>query len=113
MLEETAEPRRRLGGTGDPVHDHLNYKPSFACGIPKSFVDAWSVEYFNGRAKDIHGNRIGKEYEDGRFTGKAIDPGDPPVYESAAGYLERHGLLIDGERERLLGDAFDPETVTR
>ena len=94
-------PRRRLGGTGDPVHEHLNYKPSFAFGVPTSFVEPWSVEHYNGRAKDIHGNPVGEEYDEGHFTGKAIDPSDPPVYEARASYLLRHALFIDGERERL------------
>ena len=113
LLKETAVPRRRLGGTGDPVHEHLNYKPSFAFGVPTSFVEPWSVEHYNGRAKDIHGNPVGEEYDEGHFTGKAIDPSDPPVYEARASYLLRHALFIDGERERLPADAFDPETVTR
>ena len=113
LLEETAEPRRRLGGTGDPVHEHLNYKPSFTFGIPEKFVDRCDVEFYNGRAKDIHGNPGGEEYRDGHFTGKAIDPSDPPIYESQPAYLHRHGLFIDGERERLSVDALDSGTVTR
>ena len=113
LLAEIAEPRRRLGGTGDPVHEHLNYKPSFTFGIPEKFVDHRDVDFYNGRAKDIHGNPVGKQYDDIHFTGKAIDPSDPPFYESQATYLRRNGLFIDGERERLSTDAFDPETVTR
>jgi len=38
---------------------------------------------------------------------KVIDLDDQPVFESQAAYLERHGLLTDGERECLPGDAFE------
>ena len=30
-----------------------------------------------------------------------FDPNDPPQFESEAAYLERHGLLLPGERRRL------------
>ena len=39
---------------------------------------------------------------------EALDPNDPPVYESEATYLKRHGLLIEGEEERA---DFTPETI--
>ena len=35
------------------------------------------------------------------FKGLAIDPDNPPVFESQAAYLERHKLLPDAEREAL------------
>jgi len=39
---------------------------------------------------------------------EAIDPNDPPVFESQAAYLERYKLLSDGGREALPTDAFEP-----
>jgi hypothetical protein len=39
------------------------------------------------------------------------DADDPPVYESEATYLERHGLLLLRERRRLRDEDFEPERV--
>jgi hypothetical protein len=36
------------------------------------------------------------------------DPADPPMFESEAAYLDRLGLLTDGERDCLPPDAFKP-----
>jgi len=94
------ESRRRLGGIGDPAHEFLAYAESYRCGLPSIFVDPWLVEYFNGRACDVHGRRIGTEYAEGSFKGRAIDPRDPPLYESEATYLRRHGLLTASETRR-------------
>jgi hypothetical protein len=105
------QPRRRLGGIGTPAHEALNYHPEFDLGVPKWFVSAWDVAYYNGRARDIHGHRIGTDYRDGQFPYQAIDPADPPRYESQASYLERHGFLATSERSRLPADAFDPVTI--
>ena len=43
---------------------------------------------------------------------KDIDHSDPPVYESEAAYLERHGLLLPGERRMLRKADFEPVKVT-
>lgn len=92
------EPRRRIGGIGTPSHDVLAYVPYFDSGIPTSWVSKFQEEYYNGRAKDIHGNVIPSEYKDGDFKGVAIDENDPPVFESEAAYLDRHGLLTASEK---------------
>jgi hypothetical protein len=105
------EPRKRLGGVGTPDFQELNNWPSFNYGIPSRWVSAWQESYYNGRALDIHGNRIGTEYEEGHFAGKAIRPNDPPRFESQASYLKRHGLFAPGEERRLHKDAFEPETI--
>jgi hypothetical protein len=107
------EPRRRLGGIGTPSFEVLAIVPCFAFGLPVTFVDAWSVAYYNGRAKDIHGNPIGTEYQEGHFKGVAIDPADPPRFESEAAYLERHGLLTPAEVRWLAEhpEALEPEVV--
>ena len=109
---ECCDPRRRLGGVGDPEHLHLNTWPQFPLGLPDVWVQPWQIEYYNGRAEDIHGNPIGTNHHEGDFVGVAIDPNDPPRFESEASCLERHELLLPGERRRLTAEDFDPETVT-
>ena len=105
------QPRLRLGGTGTPKYEVLANVPDFEFGIPASFVETWEVEYYNGRARDIHGNPIGTEFSEGDFDGIAYDPEDPPMFESQAAYLDRHRLLTADERKALAQDAFDPEPV--
>ena len=106
------EPRKRLNGTGTPAHEVLAYGPSYFMGLPIIWVQQREVDLYNGRTRDIHGNRIekwkGGFYEEGDFKGEAIDPDDPPVFESQAAYLDRHKLLTDDERDALPGDAFEP-----
>ncbi len=108
------EPRQRLGGTGTPNYEVLAYVPYFSFGIPDSWLDQWSVDYYNGRAKDINGNPIGTEYKEGDLKGIAIDENDPPVFESQASYLKRHGLLTASEKRALkkMPEAWQPETIT-
>lgn len=102
------EPRLRLGGTGTPSREVLNYVPAFAFGIPIDWVREWAVSYYNGRALDGHGQRIGSEYSEGHFPYFAIDPDDPPRFESEASYLQRHGLLTTSEARRA---DFTPEPI--
>jgi hypothetical protein len=40
-----------------------------------------------------------------------FDELDPPIYESQASYLKRHGLLEKGELKRLNPEDFEPETA--
>ncbi len=42
---------------------------------------------------------------------EALDPADPPRYESQATYLDRHGLLFAEERRRLTEADFAPEVI--
>ena len=105
------EPRRRIGGIGTPSFEALAHVPAFRFGIPTSWVREWDVAYYNGRAVDVHGNRIGTEYAEGNFPHAAIDPEDPPSFESEAAYLDRHGFLSAAERKALPPDAFVPEAV--
>jgi len=86
------EPRQRLGGIGTPAHEVLSLVPHWPFGVPTSWITPWQAEYYGPN-----------------FKGVPIDPIDPPVYESQAAYLQRHGLLLDGEI--LPPDAFDPEIV--
>jgi hypothetical protein len=105
------EPRRRVGGRGTPCYEVLAHAPNFEFGIPPAWVRGWSIEYYNGRAVDVHGERIGTQHSEGDFPAENFDPSDPPRFESQTAYLDRHGLLLPGERRRLGSKDFDPETL--
>jgi hypothetical protein len=105
------ESRRRLGGIGTPKHEALAYFPEFTKGVPSGWVSDWDVAYYNGRARDVHGKPIGTEYAEGHFPYHAIDPDDPPVFESEAAYLKRHGLFRASEERRLKAADFAPVSV--
>ena len=70
-------------------------------------IEQWQVMYYSGLAVDIHGAPIGDLYP-GDFKGVAIDPNDPPTFESQAAFLKRHGLLLV---RRNGGPIFEPEAV--
>ncbi|MRR56121.1 MAG: hypothetical protein EG822_16750 [Deltaproteobacteria bacterium] len=105
--------RERLGGTGTPAYEVLAYGPAFDMGIPHPWVTKFDEDYYNGRAVDIHGNIIQTNYKEGHFKGKAIDPNDPPTFESEAAYLSRHGLLTKEEKAYLKKhpELLEPEAV--
>ncbi len=105
------EPRRRLGGAGTPAHEVLANVPNYSFGIPTDWVSKWEENYYNGRSHDIHGERIGTEYEEGHFAGVAINPENPPQYESEASFLQRLDLLLPGELKRLSAADFEPELI--
>jgi len=42
----------------------------------------------------------------------AIDPNDPPCYESEAANLQRHSLLLPEEKRRLRKKDFEPEIIS-
>jgi hypothetical protein len=92
---DAPEPRRRLGGVGTPCHEVLAYEPEYDFGVPARWVTARMVEH----------------YREGGFRGVAIDPRDPPRFESEPSYLRRHELLLTEEHARLTPTAFTPETV--
>jgi hypothetical protein len=110
--ENYCEPRKRLSGIGTPNHEALNYGPVFAYGLP---ADGWITQfdesYYNARARDIHGELIPCQWKEGDFKGKAIDPDNPPVYESQSSYLKRHNLFVPGEERRLKAKDFEPEAI--
>jgi hypothetical protein len=91
-IRELPEPRRRLGGTGTPSYEVLATVPYLDHGVPRSWLTQGLKPWFS-------------------TTAPAYDPDDPPVYESQAAYLERHGLLLPGERRRLTGEDFEAERV--
>ena len=108
---DAPEPRLRLGGTGTPAHEVLAHAPAYDRGIPVHWITAWDAAYYSGHGRDIHGHPIGTEFHGRDFPGVAIDPDDPPRYESQAAYLDRHHLLDADERARLDASDFEPEPI--
>ncbi len=102
------DPRQRLGGAGTPEHEVLNTVPDLPFGIPARWISKFAAEYYNGRALDVHGRLIASKYADGDFAGLAPDPSDPPMFESEAAYLRRHGLFRSGEAARLKAADYAP-----
>lgn len=82
------EPRRRLGGIGQPLHEVSAYVENYEYGLLSDWVTS-----------------------DWRGKGVPIDPQNPPVFESEAAYLRRLGLLLPGEFERLTEADFEPEMI--
>ena len=97
LLSDLPAPRERIGGTGTPIYERLNYVPEFERGLPVAWIQNRDLETYRliGRPLDV----------------PTIDPEDPPTYESQASYLRRLKLLLPGEADRLPADAFDPEPI--
>lgn len=104
-------PRQRLGGTGTPASDVLAYVPAFSYGIPTIWITPWQVKYYSGLAVDVYGNPVGALYPK-EFKGVAIDPYDPPIFESQAAHLKRNDLFLAGEERRLRKTDWEAESVT-
>jgi hypothetical protein len=86
--------RKRLGGIGTPGHEVLAYAEELDHGLPGFWLDQWICKYYGPD-----------------FKGVAIDPKNPPCYESQAAYLKRHGLLTPAEQAQLRPKDFKPELV--
>ena len=104
------EQRRRLGGIGTPAFEVLAYVPAFRYGVPAVWVTPWQVRYYSGTAVDIHGAPIGGQLRE--FRGVAIDPNDPPMFESQPDYLKRHSLFLAGEERRLRKADWEAEAIS-
>ena len=105
--------RLRLGGIGNLDFEFLANVPRFSYGIPTGWISKFQVEYYNGRSLDVHGKLIESNYKNGDFEGVPIDPENPPVFESEAAYLDRHGLLSKAEKKYLKQhpELLEPEKV--
>jgi hypothetical protein len=82
-------PRTRLGGTGTPAHEVLNWAPRFLLGLPLDWVNESDVEYWGGTMRHVVTGQLVNAKPAGSFAGVAIDEDDPPLYESEAAYLAR------------------------
>lgn len=106
---EAPEPRQRLGGIGTPVWEALRaYKAIYQDGLPAIFITPFQVRYYSGTAVNIRGEPIGSLIPTD-FKGVAIDPDNPPCFESQAAYLKRLGLLLAGEERRLKKADYEAE----
>lgn len=101
---EFPEPRIRLGGTGQIAWELLAIKPMWPFGIPGGWITQDDVRIY----------RDGLKYRPGDpdWPGVAVDPNDPPIFESEATYLDRHGLFLPGEKRRIPPDGWEPEAIT-
>lgn len=104
------EMRKRIGGIGTPCHEALEYSRSFNYGLPVDWITPWQVEYYNRPLPENYGN-FAKPLAPDNFTGVAIDPNNPPLYESQAAYLKRQKLLLPGEAKQLTKIDFEPERI--
>ena len=99
------ELRRRLGGIGNLKSDVLAHVESSWCGMPTCWLMRSDVLlYTTGKFEELRRRRGDKP-----FCGVALDPRDPPQFESEASYLKRHRLFLRGEAARLTVDDFEPE----
>jgi len=94
---DAPEMRRRLGGIGDPRFEHLGVSRSFSFGVPDDFVSQFEADYYNGKARHVNGGFIPCKWKEGDFKGVAVDPKNPPVYETELEYLTRHDFLTKTE----------------
>jgi hypothetical protein len=92
-----------------PLSGLFGCVPMYCYGLPAVWIDEWQVKYYSGIAVDIHGKPIGARYPNYDFKGVAIDPDDPPTFESQAAYLKRRGLFLAGEERRLKKVDFEAE----
>jgi hypothetical protein len=87
-------PRQRIGGVGTAAFDVGIGMPFFDHGLPTRWLTQAEVDRLTA--------------EDPNFTGRPLDPAHPPIYESEPAYLDRHNLLLPGERARLSERDFAP-----
>ena len=86
-LYEAPEQRKRLGGTGTPDFEVLNVYPTYEKGVPCMYITK-SMQLYYTQCNSA-------------FPGVAIDPENPPVYETELEYLQRLNLLTPGEKKAL------------
>jgi hypothetical protein len=86
--KDLIEPRKQVSGIGDPAALHLSHVPYWYLGVWESWI-----EISDG---------------DRQFKGRAVDPENPPIFESQAAYLDRHELLTKSEKKRLKQSDWRP-----
>ena len=94
-VADNGEPllRQRIGGVGESSGEWVSY------GVPRDWIT------------------LADKTEDRTWPGKplasgmAVDPNNPPLFESEATFLDRHDMLVKGERARLKPEDFEPEAI--
>ncbi|SRR5216683_2755907 len=81
--------RQKVGGIGTPWGDH-----QMAYGAALVWVTEKNKTWW------------------GEAPGPAVDPANPPIFESQATFLDRHDMFLPGERRRLTAADFTPEEIT-
>lgn len=90
--------RQRVGGTGSPIWEALPaYLPAHDFGLPRYWLTARTVKVYAMLGLTL--------------DGEAIDPADPPIFESEATYLQRKGELLPGELARIDAAQFEFEPL--
>src|SRR5262249_55532651 len=84
------EPRKRLGGAGDPLFQCSAHAEEYIWGVPRY----WRTD--------------GNSYI---TRGTPISDSDPPCFESSAAYLRRLQLFLPGEKRRIVRSEFEPNFV--
>jgi hypothetical protein len=92
------QPRRRLGGTGATKRDAVECEP---------FIDDYGLPPADGWL--LAGDLRWLPYKECGHP--AVDPRDPPTFESQAAYLTRLKLFEPGEENRLKPADFVPEAI--
>ena len=87
--------RARVGGVGTASHEYWGRQPDGWLGIPIGWMTA----------EDL------RRHPNADRPCTPMNPFDPPTFESQATYLDRLGLLMPGERERLGKADFRPEPL--
>jgi len=94
VFEPPEEKRLRLGGHGDCIPDHVSDEvEEYWKGLPTYWIGEDRLMMWP------------------EFAEFAIDQQDPPRFESEAAFLQRLGLLLPGEEDRLTEKDFDPELI--
>ena len=85
--------RLRLGGIGTPLH-HVSCSWG---GVDRGIPNSWITE----------------DCKKAGFRGVAIDPNNPPLYESEGAYLKRHEILTGPEKTYLKkhSELMEPEVI--
>jgi hypothetical protein len=94
---DAPKPRQRLGGVGTPRHDRLADAEHYVLGVPDAWITADDVRTYR-----LIGSDLGVP---------ALDPSDPPLFESEAAYLKRHGILAGAESRLLTAEDFEPVSI--
>ncbi len=88
--------RLRVGGKGTASGHALAADDTHCRGIPRYWLTQEDIDFY-------------QNFDDTPFNYVAYDEGDPPTYESEPAYLDRLGLLADGERKQLKPENFKQE----